>query len=115
MATRSSGISTRSKKASRSLPPVTTVTEEEQKHVDADAVDSLAGDGVVGEAPHDIQITNAHITRSEPRDIPSFSGSREARIAESAYWRAERRGFAAGHELEDWLHAEKEVDGEQSK
>ena len=36
--------------------------------------------------------------------------SREARIAEAAYWRAERRGFVAGQELDDWLAAEKEVD-----
>ncbi len=32
-------------------------------------------------------------------------------IAEAAYLRAERRGFAPGHEHEDWLAAEAEVDG----
>jgi Protein of unknown function (DUF2934) len=48
------------------------------------------------------------------RDIPSFSDSRAARIAEAAYWRAERRGFAPGHELDDWLDAEREVDGGKS-
>jgi hypothetical protein len=48
------------------------------------------------------------------REIPSFSDSREARIAEAAYWRAERRGFAPGHELEDWLDAEREVDNSPS-
>jgi hypothetical protein len=31
-------------------------------------------------------------------------------IAEKAYLRAERRGFAPGHETEDWLAAEAEVD-----
>jgi hypothetical protein len=31
-------------------------------------------------------------------------------IAEGAYLRAERRGFAPGHEAEDWLAAEAEVD-----
>jgi Protein of unknown function (DUF2934) len=31
-------------------------------------------------------------------------------IAKAAYFRAERRGFRAGHELEDWLAAEAEVD-----
>ncbi len=30
-------------------------------------------------------------------------------IAEAAYYRAERRGFAPGSELEDWLAAEIEV------
>jgi hypothetical protein len=31
-------------------------------------------------------------------------------IAEAAYLRAERRGFAAGDEVEDWMAAEAEVD-----
>jgi hypothetical protein len=57
-------------------------------------------------------ITDANLER---REIPSFSDSREARIAEAAYWRAERRGFAPGHELDDWLQAEKEVDGDEEE
>ncbi len=36
--------------------------------------------------------------------------TRRAMIANAAYLRAERRGFAPGHEEEDWLAAEKEVD-----
>jgi hypothetical protein len=35
---------------------------------------------------------------------------RRALIAEAAYFRAERRGFEPGHEAEDWLAAEAEVD-----
>lgn len=35
---------------------------------------------------------------------------RHALIAESAYLRAERRGFAPGHEVEDWVAAEAEID-----
>ncbi len=31
-------------------------------------------------------------------------------VAEAAYFRAERRGFAAGSELDDWIQAETEVD-----
>ncbi|WP_129776770.1 DUF2934 domain-containing protein [Peristeroidobacter soli] len=107
MASRSSGTTPRSKKAStRTLPPVTTVTNEEPKLPDAEAVDNPAADGVVGEG-HDVQITASKL---EQRDIPSFSESREARIAEAAYWRAERRGFSPGNELDDWLSAEKEID-----
>lgn len=49
-------------------------------------------------------------TSLQRREIPSYSDSREARIAEAAYWRAEQRGFAPGGELEDWLEAEREVD-----
>jgi len=36
--------------------------------------------------------------------------SREALIAEKAYFRAQSRGFEPGHEQEDWLAAEAEVD-----
>jgi Protein of unknown function (DUF2934) len=35
---------------------------------------------------------------------------RAALIAEAAYFRAQKRGFAPGHETEDWLAAEAEVD-----
>jgi hypothetical protein len=31
-------------------------------------------------------------------------------VSEAAYFRAERRGFLPGHEIEDWLAAEEEVD-----
>jgi hypothetical protein len=35
---------------------------------------------------------------------------RAALIAEAAFFRAEKRGFAPGHEVEDWLAAESDVD-----
>jgi hypothetical protein len=35
---------------------------------------------------------------------------RHALIAEAAYLRSERRGFEPGHEVEDWLEAETEID-----
>jgi hypothetical protein len=37
-------------------------------------------------------------------------GQRAVLIAKAAYYRAEKRGFAPGHETEDWLAAESEVD-----
>ena len=115
MASRSSGSTPRSKKSgTRALPPVTTVTNEEQKLADPDAVDNRAADGVVGEVKNDddLQITKSNL---QQRDLPSQSGNREARIAERAYWRAERRNFAPGHELEDWLHAEREIDSQKNR
>jgi hypothetical protein len=36
--------------------------------------------------------------------------ARQALIAECAYYRAERRAFEPGHEVEDWCAAESEVD-----
>lgn len=38
--------------------------------------------------------------------------ARERSIALAAYYRAERRGFCPGCELEDWLAAEREVDNQ---
>ncbi len=42
--------------------------------------------------------------------VPHIAEDRGVSIARAAYLRAERRGFAPGHELEDWLAAENEVD-----
>ena len=42
-----------------------------------------------------------------PRDE---AAERRAMVAEAAYFRAERHGFTPGHELEDWVAAEQEVD-----
>ena len=41
---------------------------------------------------------------------PHVSENRELCISEAAYFRAEHRGFAPGHEFDDWLAAESEVD-----
>jgi len=35
---------------------------------------------------------------------------RHEMVATAAYYRAERRGFAPGHELDDWLAAETEIE-----
>ena len=42
--------------------------------------------------------------------LPDGNGDLRASIALAAYFRSERRGFAPGYELEDWLAAEREVD-----
>ncbi len=47
-------------------------------------------------------------SKMEPASIdPSV---RRQLVAAEAYFRAERRGFAAGNELEDWIAAEAAVD-----
>jgi hypothetical protein len=50
----------------------------------------------------------------EPRPSEKPQLSREERrrlIAERAYFKAEKRGFAPGHEEKDWLEAEEEFKG----
>jgi hypothetical protein len=41
----------------------------------------------------------------------NYECPREQMIAEAAYYRAERRGFAPGNEMSDWLEAEADVEG----
>jgi hypothetical protein len=52
-----------------------------------------------------------NVGASRPTPVqPIPAPPREAEIAIAAYYRAERRGFAPGNELADWLAAEREVD-----
>lgn len=62
-----------------------------------------------------------HPVNTDPDPDPDLAlpsrGDGDARrrdIAEVAYGLAERRGFAPGHELEDWLAAEREVDARRA-
>lgn len=43
------------------------------------------------------------------QEEPEPNSDRNARIAEIAYFKAEQRGFAPGHELDDWYEAEQEI------
>ena len=52
----------------------------------------------------------APLVAPAPARVQVTPEARRALIAENAYLRAERRGFAPGHETEDWLAAEVEVD-----
>jgi hypothetical protein len=52
------------------------------------------------------------LVSAKPDGAVEFSNAqrRDAMIAEAAYYRAARRGFVPGHELDDWLAAEQQVD-----
>jgi len=57
------------------------------------------------------QAKAARTTKAKaPQRAVVSAEDRRAMIAEAAYLRAEQRGFAPGHEAEDWLAAEVEVD-----
>lgn len=45
-----------------------------------------------------------------PKHHSDLMQERHRQIQEVAYYKAEKRGFEPGHELEDWLAAEAEVD-----
>jgi hypothetical protein len=42
-------------------------------------------------------------------DDPSLDDTLAQAISAAAYYRAEARGFEPGHELDDWIEAEREV------
>ena len=67
-----------------------------------------------------VQPSKHHLIRDRSTPVPKTKASaprvtaaeRLLMIADNAYYRAEHRGFAAGHELADWLAAEAEVDAQ---
>jgi hypothetical protein len=52
--------------------------------------------------------SNSAVTPTAPFIEPD---RRDAMIADAAYFLAEQRDFCPGHELDDWLTAEREIDG----
>ena len=61
---------------------------------------------------------SARVARSSDKSNSSpsrYDRPREQMIAEAAYFRAERRGFAPGNEMSDWLQAEADVEGSRQK
>lgn len=73
--------------------------------------------GRTGKSSGPKQTPSAKAERAGEQDAPKKAVTPEARdemIAVLAYYRAERRTFAPGQELEDWLDAEREVDRQLS-
>jgi hypothetical protein len=58
-----------------------------------------------GRAAEWLQVQSARLSVELARRL-----TRQERIARLAYARAARRGFEPGHEHDDWLEAEREVD-----
>jgi hypothetical protein len=64
-----------------------------------------------GGIPRDNGVSGDKAQSVEPaRFAEPTAESRYRLIAELAYFKAQQRGFAPGHELEDWLAAEAEAD-----
>lgn len=62
------------------------------------------------------RVVKSSVMTSKPRPFDPLrfvtppTKPREAAIAELAYFRAQKRGFEPGHEVEDWLEAEAEYE-----
>ncbi len=61
-----------------------------------------------------IEAQPAGVSAAETQEAPKAEArpERHRMISEAAYFRAERRGFAPGADMEDWLAAEADVDRE---
>ena len=59
------------------------------------------------------QAEEAQLGLRDDDERPAMSDDRRRRIAEAAYYRAQKRGFEGGGEADDWLEAEKEIDADR--
>jgi hypothetical protein len=58
------------------------------------------------QAPADNRITGSSLVARSPS-----GADHQVRISQVAYYKAQQRGFAPGHEWEDWFAAEREMRG----
>ncbi len=63
-------------------------------------MNTIGANSMSAEYTTDISMSDLDLQSSDERQI--------SRIAESAYYKAEARGFLPGYELDDWLAAEAE-------
>ena len=68
---------------------------------------SRAQTGKAGHTKHD-EVAAEQMAKAQ---VAAREAARHAEIAREAYFRAERRSFAPGYELDDWLAAEAAVNG----
>ena len=58
--------------------------------------------------------TKPETARRKPKPSGTDNAAeRRQKIAEAAYYKAERRGFSPGRDELDWFEAEKEIDGDR--
>ncbi len=96
-------LSGRSKKVPQSSAKAVKTTVKKAKSTDTTrrAPDAVSSEGAIRVVAN----LAARLSADERRSL----------IAEAAYLRAERRGFANGDEVDDWLAAEAEIDARYPK
>jgi len=80
--------------------------EETRKSTRRPRAASTTPSGVKPAAPRTSPRPKKTATAGPGKPVPV---ARDEMVRTAAYFRAERRGFAAGYDLEDWLAAEAEV------
>ena len=64
------------------------------------------------EAPEILKEETDELAQEAQRRTPT-PAERQEMIAQAAYYRAEKRNFEPGHELEDWFEAEAELEAQR--
>jgi len=67
---------------------------------------------VFADAPTEAEVRTDDLEVQPPPAIRKGEDERLARIRQAAYAKYEQRGFVPGHEEEDWLEAEREIDSQ---
>ena len=65
---------------------------------------AVVGNGVIARLERDKDVRQLVAAEAKDRSV-----EHQTKIALAAYFIAEKRGFAPGHELDDWLAAEAEL------
>lgn len=96
-------------KPRKTTPKAATIKAETTKDATAKPRKTPSKDATTKAAATKTRTAKVKVSTTETESTPSIhsdSTSREERIAEVAYYLAEKRGFAPGHELQDWAEAE---------
>ncbi len=100
------------KKKAAKKSPVTKKTTVRKKTVKKSTTKKAASNNTVTKktpvAPRPAPL--AFKPAAPPKPRPVSPEQRRKMIEEAAYFRAEKRGFAAGFELRDWEESEKQID-----
>ena len=107
-------VSTRDEAQNDAATPKKKASQKTASRQKKDDKGSAAQNKATAIAPGDAA-SKAKTARKRGAKVPSRAAAvsaeeRQKMIAAVAYYRAEARGFAPGHEHEDWLVAEREVD-----
>ncbi|MGZ8270829.1 MAG: DUF2934 domain-containing protein [Methylophilus sp.] len=63
--------------------------------------------------PHNSTNSTKHLVGEKTEE--AWDEEVRSRIAERAYYKAEARGYEPGHEIQDWIEAEAEIQAEVSR
>ena len=97
----------RTSRTTKNKKPPADIKAEDIKSQNGAGADPEAASVAAGAAP---DAGSASIKSISITVTSRYHEDRHASIAKAAYFRAEIRGFEPGHEIEDWLAAEEEVD-----